>query len=586
MKPIKEQARESLAHVLKTIPAASEASQEVGMNDVVVETPPRPELGDVAAPMFPFSRMFRMAPQAIAEQVCAAYQKMEHGIVVRAEAAGPYVNLHLDRAAITREIIKTVESENVGYGSGSGLSGERVMIEFSCPNTNKPLHVGHLRNDILGTSVANILRAAGATVLKVNLINDRGIHICQSMAGYLKYGDGATPESEGVKSDHFVGEYYVKFHQWKNEEREAAESAARDLLVKWEQGDSETTELWERMNSWAIGGIESTYERTGISFDRVYRESTTYKLGRDQIREGLARGVFFEKEDGSVWIDLEEIGLDQKVLLRSDGTSVYMTQDVGTAIQRHEDWPFDRMIYVVASEQEYHFTVLFETLRRLGYQWASDLFHLSYGLVNLRDGRMKSREGTVVDADDLIDRLEELAKQEIRDKGRDEMVGDLDATATAIALGAIHYYLLQVTPRKDIVFDPAESIAFNGNTGPYLQYTGARISSMLRKYAEGSGDTGTLDCSLIVGDAEWEITKSIAEFPETIEQAAKEYNPAIVGSYCFSLAKLYSRYYHDHPVLHNDDPNLVASRVVLSESVRNVLRNGLALLGIDFLESM
>jgi arginyl-tRNA synthetase len=435
-------------------------------------------------------------------------------------------------------------------------------------------------------SVSHLLEWQGAEVQRVNLINDRGIHICKSMAAYRKFGGSETPEQKGQKSDHFVGDYYVRYDKWSKTDAEA-EKIARQMLREWEAGEPATTELWKLMNGWAIDGIEATYRRTGIRFDRVYHESETYLSGREQILKGLERGLFFKKDDGSVWVDLEEAGLDQKVLLRGDGTSLYVTQDIGTAIARQKDWPFDRMIYVVGAEQRYHFAVLFQVLSRLGYNWASDLQHLAYGMVNLPEGKMKSREGTVVDADDLLDELKELALGEIRDKGREGEIDDLDATAEAIALGAVNYYLLQFTPTRDIVFNPAESISFTGNTGPYLQYTGARISSLVRRAkASGADGRGRFRAELLTIAEEWELAKALSEYPQMVALATRDLNPSIVAGHLYETARLYNKYYHDNSILNNDDEDLVATRLRLSRAALAVLRSGLQILGIPFLEKM
>ncbi len=468
------------------------------------------------------------------------------------------------------------------------MRNQMVMIEFSCPNTNKPLHLGHLRNNTIGESTAAILAANGAEVRKVNLINDRGVHICKSMLAYMKFGNGKTPESENKKSDHFVGDYYVKYSNWAKTYPDA-EKEAQELLIKWENGDKDIIELWSKMNKWAIDGIFETYKSTGISFDKLYYESKIYMLGKDMVLQGLKDGVFYKESDGSIWIDLEEIGLDKKVLLRSDGTSLYLTQDLGTAISRHKDWPFSKLIYVVASEQQYHFKVLFYVLKKLGLSWADNLHHLSYGMVNLPDGKMKSREGTVVDADDLIKTLSEMAKKEIISKNRENAVGDLSETSSSIARAALNYYLLQVNPAKDMIFNPAESIAFNGNTGPYLQYMGARISSMLKKYTHEQKEDKVVvnfDPSLLTLQDEHSLLKQIMLFSETVEQAGKELNPTAIAVYLYDLSRMYSRYYHDHKILRAESVELVYARVVLSKMVLQVLKNAYALIGIPFLESM
>lgn len=553
---------------------------------LVVETPPKPEMGDLAFPMFPFAKIFRSAPQEIARLAAAMLEKDDTvkglGQVL---IAGPYVNVRLDISGVAAQVLASLQEQGESYGYTSDLKDQKVMIEFSCPNTNKPLHLGHLRNDSLGYAVSHILEANGADVNRVNLINDRGIHICKSMLAYKTFGKGTTPESEGIKSDHFVGDYYVKYNAWSQEDK-TAEGQARKMLQDWEAGEPEVHKLWKQMNSWAVGGIQQTYERTNIEFDKIYYESETFSQGREEVLKGVESGVFYKDEDGSVWIDLSEINLDKKVLLRSDGTSLYLTQDIGTAIARHGDWPFERLVYVVGSEQKYHFQVLFHILGLLGFEWAKNLYHLSYGMVNLPEGKMKSREGKVVDADDLIAELTEMAAQEIRGKGREEEVQNLDETAEKVALAALNYYLLQVSPSKDMVFNPAESISFNGNTGPYLQYMGARISSVLRKYELLEGARGKVDPSLLTVEEERELIKQIAAFPGAVSQAGKEMNPAVLASFLYDICKTYSRYYHDNQVLHNESKDLVATRVALSEGVLRVLKNGFPLLGIPFLDKM
>lgn len=551
---------------------------------LTAETPPERHLGDIAFPMFPFARLVRKAPQQIAAQVAAALTGDSQGRVGdagRVEAAGPYVNVFLPRHTVATATVNAVLATSGSWGNSEALAGRRVMIEFSCPNTNKPLHLGHLRNDALGESVSRLLRAAGATVRRVNLINDRGIHICKSMAAYEEFAAGATPESTGIKSDHFVGDYYVRYNAWEKEDSRA-EERAREMLQLWEKGDAAVLELWKQMNHWAISGIEETYRRTGIAFDEVYYESRTYTLGRDRILQGLEDEVFYRDEKGTVWVDLTDIDLDRKVLLRADGTSLYLTQDIGTAIQRHDDWPFDELVYVVASEQRYHFQVLFEVLRRLGFPWASALHHLAYGMVNLPEGKMKSREGTVVDADDLLDRLALLAREEITRKGREEHLEDPDGTAGQIALGALHYYLLQTGPVKDMVFNPEESLSFTGNTGPYLQYVGARIRSMLRR--EEAPDTVETPPSLV--DEEWNLVHQLAGYPQIVADAAASRNPSLLAGYLHETARSFSRFYHDHPIAVADDSRVRSFRLGLSRAVMHVMHHGLELLNIPFLEAM
>jgi arginyl-tRNA synthetase len=589
MEAVKEQWKQHVAAALRAVaadhdidPAAIEAAA------VITETPPKPELGDIAFPLFPFARIFKTAPPKIAAEVAEKLAVDSRAAAAGSvQVAGPYLNVTLKMDSLAGQICDTVLAEGENYGRSDSLAGTKVMIEFSCPNTNKPLHLGHLRNDSIGESTARIIAANGAEIQKVNLINDRGIHICKSMLAYQKFGQGSTPESEGVKSDHFVGKYYVKFDQWSKQDAEA-EPQAREMLKAWETGDPVVTELWRQMNRWAIEGIEQTYRKTGVSFDKIYYESETFKRGREEVQKGLEGGIFYKEEDGSVWVDLSGIDLDRKVLLRSDGTSLYLTQDIGTAIERHRDWPFQRLIYVVASEQKYHFKVLFHVLKKLGFEWAENLFHLSYGMVNLPEGKMKSREGTVVDADDLFEELKSMAAEEIRSKDREEHVGDVETAAAAVARAALNYYLLQVSPAKDMIFDPKESISFNGNTGPYLQYMGARISSMLRKYEDRQAEFtgGSFKPELLEVSEERQLVKLLAEYPKVVRKAGEEYNPNAITTFLYDISRTFSKYYHDHPILHNKNPDLVVSRITLARAILRVLQNAYYLVGIPFLERM
>ncbi|MDR0624578.1 MAG: arginine--tRNA ligase [Treponema sp.] len=597
---------------------------------VVAEIPPKPELGDLGFPMFCFAKELRQSPPQIARAAAAALDA--EAVAADGSAAGgtyaalgPYVNVRLNRGEAAAAILGSVPGSgladgdafagNSPFGRPGPLAGRRIMVEFSSPNTNKPLHLGHLRNDVLGESVSRILRACGAEIRKVCIINDRGIHICKSMLAYQEYGEGKTPESEQVKSDRFVGDWYVAFSRQlkaeaeelvkgrglKPEEAEAEApcmARARELLRRWEAGDGETVALWKRMNAWAVEGMKETYRRTGVSFDQYYYESETYLLGRDEVLKGLGQGLFVREADGAVTIDLTAENLDKKVLLRQDGTSIYITQDIGTAIFRHRDWPFDRLIYVVGSEQQYHFKVLFTILKKLGFDWANSLYHLSYGMVNLPEGKMKSREGTVVDADDLIDSLRNMALGEIREKEREEEVGDPMTVAEKIALGALHYYLLQAAPAKDMLFDPKESLSFNGNTGPYLQYMGARISALLRKAASRNktGEQGAAPASgkgpepvnpgLLTGDPEWEVLKILAAYPEAVAAAAEGLDPSMLAAYLYELSRAFSRFYHDCPILGAAEPGLTEARLCLSRGVLAVLRDALELICVPFLEAM
>ncbi|MEM9423465.1 MAG: arginine--tRNA ligase, partial [Spirochaetota bacterium] len=513
-----------------------------------LEKPPRPELGDWGCPCFPLAKVLRQAPPPLALALAEKLRQQLEGWKI--EAVGPYLNFHLPRAETAAHIMRQIASPN--FGCSEDLKGQKIMVEFSAPNTNKPLHLGHLRNNVLGESISRILAACGAQVNKVNLINDRGVHICKSMLAYQRFGckDGTweTPENSGIKGDHLVGKYYVLFNDWSKELRDApqkngqveAEQQALKMLKEWEEGEPEVYELWQKMRRWVLDGIAQTYRRCDISFDRLYYESDTYKLGKELVDKGLEQGIFTLREDGAVFIDLSDYKLDQKVVQRSDGTSVYITQDLGTAVARHEDFAFDRQIYVVGNEQDYHFKVLFRILRQFAYPWSEHLYHLSYGMVVLPDGKMKSREGTVVDADVLLDQLEDLAAE-----GLGERSGELADREVAgkIALAALHFYLLQFNPQRDISFDPKESLAFTGNTGPYLQYVGARVYSILKKAGVGAelsaaslADYGPEVWGQL-GEPEWELLKQLRDYPEAVRLAAEELNPSHVIKALFEVGR-------------------------------------------------
>jgi arginyl-tRNA synthetase len=593
MEAIRNAWRERIARALNKTFADSGIEGRVDPSRIIAESPPKPELGDLGFPMFAFAKPARKGPPQLAQLVAAALaaETPEGGAAGLAKgtfsALGPYVNVRLDRASVTALVLSRLADEAAPIGRPGTLAGSRIMVEFSSPNTNKPLHLGHLRNDILGESVSRILAACGAELRKVCIINDRGIHICKSMLAYKEQGEGATPESERLKSDHFVGNWYVKYHAMAQTDG-GAEERAQELLRKWEAGDRETVELWQKMKDWTVEGMKETYQRTGISFDQYYYESQTYLLGRDEVLKGLGQGIFYREDDGAIAVDLSEENLGKKILLRKDGTSIYITQDFGTAIFRHNDWPFDRLIYVVGSEQQRHFQALFAILKKLGYAWAGNLYHLSYGMVNLPEGKMKSREGTVVDADDLIDSLRDLALEEIRSKDREGAVGDSDETAEKIALGALHYYLAQASPSKDMLFDPKESLSFNGNTGPYLQYMGARISSLLRKAKDDDRSRvgGRVKPELLDNDAEWELIKTIAAYSQAVADGAERMDPSVVAAYLYELSRGFSRFYHDCPILNAPESDLAESRLELCRAVLRVLRDALYLIGVPFLEAM
>ncbi|MGI5071163.1 arginine--tRNA ligase [Treponema pectinovorum] len=583
------------------------------LEQVIVQESPDSSIGDLGSPMFAFSKAFKMPPQKIAEEVAqkitAKIQSQGENSIGEVLNVGPYVNIKLDKTKAINAILSKIEKQGKDYGSlnndgKSFLGGAKIMVEFSSPNTNKPLHLGHLRNDALGESVSRILKKAGAQIYKVNIINNRGIHICKSMLAYKLFHEknGDTPKKLGMKGDHFVGQCYVEFDKYLKGEKENPKSAhpdaqemAEELLRKWEAGDSETRKLWQMMNDWTFEGVKETYERTGVSFDKFYFESDTYLKGKDEILKGLEKGIFFKAADGSIRVDVTEAvgkGKDgeehEKVLLRKDGTSVYITQDIGTAISRHDDWNFNELVYVVASEQIFHFKVLFYILKKLGFEWANKLYHLSYGLVNLPNGRMKSREGTVVDADDLIDSLHSDALKAIQERGREDDVGDADFVAEKVALSALHYYLLQVNPVKDMVFNPEESLSFNGNTGPYIQYMGARIASILRRAEEQKiKPLSTADASRLLNkEDEWELVKKLGDYPDTIEKSAKNKDSSVVTAYIYDMAKLFAKFYQSCPILSAETEDLKRARLALAKSTLQILKEAMELVLVPYLDRM
>ena len=598
---LKEIVANAVNEVIKEINPEAELTSA---DKLQVVTPPNPEMGDLGVPLFVFAKALRMAPPQIAAKVA---EKITDTTIGQFVAVGPYINLKLEKSGAAKDILAKVAKDGENYGTFDAngkapLEGRRVMVEFSSPNTNKPLHLGHLRNDALGESVSRILKKAGAEVFKVDLINNRGVHICKSMLAYKLFHEakGETPESLGIKGDHFVGQCYVEFEQYYKGSKDGtiephpeALQEAEDMLIKWEAGDPEVRALWQKMNDWTLNGVKETYARTDITFDKFYLESETYLKGKDEILKGLEKGVFFKAEDGSVRIDVTDVvgkGKDEdnheKVLLRKDGTSVYITQDIGTAISRHDDWAFNQMVYVVASEQNYHFKILFHILKKLGFDWTDRLYHLSYGLVNLPSGRMKSREGTVVDADDLVDSLHAAALEEIKAKGRDAELDDADDVAEKVALAALNYYLLNVTPIKDMLFNPEESLSFNGNTGPYLQYMGARISSILRKAEESGVKPCSSNVDLLKAGEEWELVKSLGDFPSVVQRAAENLDASVVAAYLYDLSKLFSKFYQQCPIMNCEDEKLKAARLYLAECTLTVMKNAMNLVLVPFLEKM
>lgn len=548
--------------------------------------------GDVTLVVFPFVRAAKKKPEEVAEDL--GNKLLELSAIADFNVVKGFLNLTLDRSVYVDQF-KTFASDP-HFGLPAPGSKGAYIVEYSSPNTNKPLHLGHIRNNLLGYSVAEILKANGVAVSKVQIINDRGIHICKSMLAWQEYGNGETPESTGLKGDHLVGKYYVKFDQVYKEEmkrlldegktgEEAKKLApsllkAQEMLLKWEQGDAEVVTLWKTMNNWVYTGFNTTYTKLGVDFDKNYYESQTYVLGKDDVNKGLESGVFYKKDDGSVWIDLEDEGLDHKLVLRSDGTSVYMTQDIGTAIQRFKDFEAKGMTYVVGNEQDYHFKVLFLILSKLGYSWAEQLHHLSYGMVDLPSGKMKSREGTVVDADDLIDGMVADAEAISKELGK---LDGLEIAAqkelfTTLGLGALKYFILKVDPKKRMLFNPAESIDFNGHTGPFIQYAYARIQSLQRKAPESS----KLDWSTLTpNEDETIVIKSLLQFSDVVDQAARNFSPAVLANYAYELVKKYNGFYQNNSILKAESEQSIAFRLLLSKKVGEVIKASMNCLGIQ-----
>jgi len=556
--------------------------------------------GDITVVTFSMLRTIKMNPAQLGEEL-GAYLSEHVDEVVRYNVVKGFLNLVLSDAYFMT-FFQTV-CANPTFGFVSPSDDQAVMVEYSSPNTNKPLHLGHVRNNLLGYSVSEILKASGKKVYKTQIINDRGIHICKSMLAWQRYGNNETPESTGLKGDKLVGNYYVKFDQVYKEEIKELEAKglsteeakaqapilleAQDMLLKWEAGDAAVVSLWEQMNAWVYAGFEVTYKALGVNFDSYYYESQTYLLGKSFIQEGLQKGVFIKKEDGSVWCDLTSDGLDEKIVLRADGTAVYMTQDIGTAIQRLKDFPdVGGMVYTVGNEQDYHFKVLFLILKKLGFDWAKNLTHLSYGMVDLPSGKMKSREGTVVDADDLIVEMASTAKEISQELGKLEGYSELEKaeTYTTIGLGALKYFILKVDPKKRILFDPQASVDFQGNTGPFIQYTYARIQAILRKSPVEAKDEPLLEYAL--HDKEKSLLKQLQLFPEVIQQAASNYSPALVANYAYDLVKEFNSFYQNVSILGADSTSEIRFRVQLSQAVATTIKNAFSLLGIQVPERM
>lgn len=585
--------------------------QEVAEKMVQLQKTKKEFEGNLTLVVFPFLKISRKKPDETAREI-GEYIKQNCEAIADFNAVGGFLNLVIDKKAWLALLNEMNLNEKFGEKPVTEAS-PLVMIEYSSPNTNKPLHLGHVRNNLLGWSLAQIMEANGNRVVKTNIVNDRGIHICKSMLAWLKFGNGETPETSGKKGDHLIGDYYVAFDKHyraevaelkakyvaegmdeEQAEKKAKEESplikeAHEMLVKWEQNDPEVRALWKKMNDWVYAGFDETYKALGVGFDKIYYESNTYLVGKKKVEEGLAKGLFFRKDDNSVWADLTDEGLDQKLLLRSDGTSVYMTQDIGTAEMRFNDFPIDKMIYVVGNEQNYHFQVLSILLDRLGFKWGKELVHFSYGMVELPNGKMKSREGTVVDADDLIAAMVADAKQTSEELGKfkDMSEEERNEIARIVGLGALKYFILKVDARKNMLFNPEESIDFNGNTGPFIQYTYARIRSILRKaQAEGINIPATLADTMPLNEKEIELIQKLNEFGAAVEQAGKDYSPSGIANYCYELTKAFNQFYHDYSILGADTEKEKVVRLVLAQNVGKTLKNGMALLGIEVPERM
>lgn len=584
---------------------------EITSEDVLLQKTMKGFEGDLTVVTFAWSKQARKSPEIIGKEIGQYLLDNNGDIVSDYNAVKGFLNLNIKSQLWLKTLNQIDQSENYGKKS-AGEDAPLVMIEYSSPNTNKPLHLGHVRNNLLGYSLSEILKANGNKVVRTNIVNDRGIHICKSMLAWLKWGNGETPASSGKKGDHLVGDYYVIFDKHYKEEQETliqkytsegmdAESAkekakneaplikeAHEMLVKWEAGDEEVRNLWSKMNGWVYNGFDETYRRMGVAFDKIYYESQTYLLGKSKVEEGLEKGIFYRREDGSVWADLSQDGLDEKLLIRQDGTSVYMTQDIGTASIRFKEYPIDKMIYVVGNEQNYHFQVLSILLDRLGFKWGKELVHFSYGMVELPNGKMKSREGTVVDADDLMDEMVKTAGDMSKDRAIaiDASEEEKKEIARIVGLGALKYFILKVDPRKNMLFNPAESIDFNGNTGPFIQYTYARIRSLLRKATEQGLEAREADESVVLNEKETQLVQLLSTFPSVVEQAGCEYSPSLIANYAYEVAKTFNGFYHDFSILKEENLKVKNMRLVLARSTAKIIRTSLSLLGMEVPERM
>jgi len=587
----------------KVIEAIKELyGQDVDEKQVQVQTTRKEFTGDKTLVVFPFLRFSKKTAELTAEEI-GTYLVKTIPVISAFNIVKGFLNLVIDNSYWIAQLNLAANAEKYGF-KPSDEKSELVMIEYSSPNTNKPLHLGHIRNNLLGFSISEIMKANGNKVVKTNIVNDRGIHICKSMLAWQKLGNGETPESSGKKGDHLVGEYYVKFDQlFKAEvagliadgmtEDEAKEKSpiineAREMLRKWEANDPETRDLWQRMNNWVYKGFDETYKTLGVDFDKIYYESNTYTVGRDEVLRGVKEGIFEQMDDNSVWANLEKDGLDRKILLRSDGTSVYMTQDIGTAKIRYADFPIDHMIYVVGNEQNYHFQVLSLLLDKLGYKWGKDLYHFSYGMVELPQGRMKSREGTVVDADDLVADMIDVARKVSEDLGKLEGYTEVEKKKIyeMVALGALKYFILKVDPKKTMMFNPEESIDFNGNTGPFIQYTYARIQSVLRKAADAGIVIPQQVPEIALNEKESALIKILSGFPDAVKEAGDNHSPALVANFVYELVKEFNQFYHDITIMNEPNEDIRKFRLLLAKTIGQTIKNGFSLLGIEVPERM
>ena len=589
---------QSVAEAIKTLYGAEFSTEKIQLQKTRKEFE-----GDFTLVVFPFLSLSKKKPEDTAQEI-GEFLKANQPVIAAFNVVKGFLNLSIS-ASYWIELLEKIDKADAWGTVKATEESPLVMVEYSSPNTNKPLHLGHIRNNLLGYALSNIIAANGNRVVKTNIVNDRGIHICKSMLAWQKWGEGASPESCGKKGDHLIGDYYVAFDKHykaelaelmeKGMSKEEAEAGsplmaeAREMLVKWEAGDKDVRALWEQMNNWVYEGFDETYKRLGVDFDKIYYESDTYLVGKETVLSGLEKGLFYRREDGSVWADLTKEGLDEKLLLRSDGTSVYMTQDIGTAQLRFRDYPIDKMVYVVGNEQNYHFQVLSLLLDRLGFSWGKGLVHFSYGMVELPEGKMKSREGTVVDADDLMDEMINTAREtseELGGKLNDLSAGEKAEINRIIGLGALKYFMLKVDARKNMLFNPKESIDFNGNTGPFIQYTYARTRSIERKAAEAGVDIETAKMPESISEKECSVIRMLNEFPAVIRQAGTDYSPSGIANYTYELAKEYNQFYHDFSILREEDSAAKAFRVLLTRNVGKVIKTAMNILGIEVPERM